>query len=142
MGCHQITAAQTPEVQKLQRFFQDGRPIPWVRLHKLPGFAYFPHKRHVAKGVECESCHGTVQAMTLVAQVAPLTMGWCVECHVEKRGAARRRRVPSLTAHEGSLRATRARDDPEGGRGHRPKAVQRSASLPPARPTATVRTDR
>jgi hypothetical protein len=85
MGCHQITAAQKPEVQKLQQYWKDGRPIPWVRLHKLPGYVYFPHKRHVAKEVACQTCHGPVQTMTLVAQHAPLTMGWCVECHAERK---------------------------------------------------------
>lgn len=85
MGCHQITAAQKPEVQKLQQYWKDGRAIPWVRLHKLPGYVYFPHKRHVAKAIECEKCHGPVKTMTLVTQHSPLTMGWCVECHAERK---------------------------------------------------------
>ena len=27
------------------------------------------------------SCHGRVDRMEVVQQVAPLTMGWCLECH-------------------------------------------------------------
>ncbi len=84
MGCHQIVAAAKPEVQKLQQYWKDGRTIPWVRLHKLPGFVYFPHKRHVQAGVACQTCHGAVQSMGAVAQVAPLTMGWSVQCHAER----------------------------------------------------------
>ena len=34
----------------------------------------------------CQTCHGRVEAMQRVAQVAPLTMGWCVACHAERRG--------------------------------------------------------
>ena len=87
MGCHRIVAADRPEVQKLQRYLQDGRAIPWVRVHKVPGFVYFPHKRHVQAGVACQTCHGSVQAMVVLAQVAPLTMGWCVECHTARRAS-------------------------------------------------------
>jgi hypothetical protein len=85
MGCHQIAGAALPEVQKLQGYFKEGRPIEWVRIHKLAGYVYFPHKRHVAAGLACQACHGAVQEMVEVAQVAPLTMGWCVSCHSERK---------------------------------------------------------
>jgi hypothetical protein len=86
MGCHQIVGAALPEVQKVQRVAKEGKPIEWVRVHKLAGFVYFPHKRHVGAGLACQACHGPVQEMTEVAQVAPLTMGWCVSCHTERKG--------------------------------------------------------
>lgn len=87
MGCHKIVAAQgNPEVQKVQDHWTRKQPIPWVRIHKLPGFVYFPHKRHIAAGLACQTCHGPVERMQRVAQVAPLTMGWCVECHAQKNG--------------------------------------------------------
>ena len=90
MGCHQIVASKDPElqkeVQKLQAYWKEGRPVEWVRVHKVAGFVHFPHKRHVEVGLECQVCHGQVQAMTEVAQVAPLTMGWCVSCHAERKG--------------------------------------------------------
>jgi hypothetical protein len=87
MGCHKIVAAQgNPEVQKLQEHWTRKQPIPWVRIHKVAGFVYFPHKRHVQPDLPCQACHGRVEAMQRVAQVAPLTMGWCVACHAERRG--------------------------------------------------------
>jgi mono/diheme cytochrome c family protein len=87
MGCHKIVAAQgNPEVQKLHDHWKRQQAIPWVRVHKLAGFVYFPHKRHVQVGLACQSCHGPVETMQRVAQVAPLTMGWCVACHAERRG--------------------------------------------------------
>ena len=86
MGCHKIVAAQgNPEVQKLHQYWDRKAPIPWVRIHKLAGFVYFPHKRHVQGGLPCQTCHGPVETMQRVAQVAPLTMGWCVACHAERR---------------------------------------------------------
>lgn len=57
-------------------------PINWVRIHNLPDHAYFNHAQHVSIGkVECQQCHGKVEEMELVGQVAPLSMGWCINCH-------------------------------------------------------------
>ncbi len=60
----------------------DQKPIHWIRVHNLPDFAYFNHAQHVTAGkVECKTCHGKVEEMHEVSQFAPLTMGWCVDCH-------------------------------------------------------------
>ncbi len=60
------------------------QPIEWVRIHNLPDLAYFNHSQHVeVGGLECETCHGPVQEMDVVYQYAPLTMGWCINCHRE-----------------------------------------------------------
>ena len=57
-------------------------PIEWVRIHNLPAHAYFNHAQHVAVGkVECQTCHGKVEEMEVVAQYSPLSMGWCINCH-------------------------------------------------------------
>ncbi len=59
-----------------------GTPIEWVRIHNLPDHAYFNHAQHVvAGGVECQTCHGPVEEMAVLKQYAPLSMGWCVNCH-------------------------------------------------------------
>jgi hypothetical protein len=58
------------------------KPILWNKVHVLPDFVFFPHSQHVMVGkVECETCHGDVKKMTTVEQFAPLTMGWCINCH-------------------------------------------------------------
>ncbi len=85
MGCHLIVAAQKPEIQKLQQFWRDSTPIPWVRVHKVPDYVQFPHMRHVNGGVTCQTCHGEVQKMPQVYQYSSLNMGWCVNCHVERK---------------------------------------------------------
>jgi mono/diheme cytochrome c family protein len=57
-------------------------PIEWVRIHNLPDHVYFNHAQHVSVGkVECQTCHGPVQEMEVVAQHSPLSMGWCINCH-------------------------------------------------------------
>ncbi len=57
------------------------RPIAWTRVHDLPDFVVFDHRRHVIAGVNCQQCHGPVETMEKVVQVKDLTMGWCVNCH-------------------------------------------------------------
>ena len=60
-----------------------ARPVSWVRVHALADFVRFDHSPHVIAGVACQSCHGPVETMERVRLVAPLTMGWCVNCHRE-----------------------------------------------------------
>lgn len=57
-------------------------PINWVRIHNLPDHVYFNHAQHVkVAGIACQTCHGPVEQMEVVSQYAPLSMGWCVNCH-------------------------------------------------------------
>jgi hypothetical protein len=81
MNCHRVVKTDSPYIKQITKAYDEGRPIEWVRVHELPDYVYFPHKRHVAKGVACQTCHGPIQEMDRVYQYAPLTMGWCMECH-------------------------------------------------------------
>lgn len=82
------------EIQKLydavgwdkatQKYTGKTKPVKWVRIHNLPDFAYFNHSQHVTvAGIECQKCHGPVQEYEIQKQFAPLTMGWCINCHRE-----------------------------------------------------------
>ena len=67
MGCHKIVANQgNPEVEKLKGYWERKEPIPWVRIFKLPEYAEFPHKPHVQAGLQCQTCHGRIEAMERV----------------------------------------------------------------------------
>jgi hypothetical protein len=103
IGCHNMIGPDRPasdlgparksaEIQKLWKYGDvaaqgagmgpNAKPIPWVRIHKLPEYVHFPHTRHVNAGVTCQTCHGQIQKMDRVFQYASLNMGWCVSCHV------------------------------------------------------------
>jgi cytochrome c2 len=80
------------EIQKLykavgwdgKKYTGETEPVKWVRIHNLPDFAYFNHSQHVTvAGVACQKCHGPVEEMEILEQHAPLTMGWCINCHRE-----------------------------------------------------------
>jgi mono/diheme cytochrome c family protein len=65
-----------------QKYSGNPQPVKWVRIHNLPDFVYFNHSQHVSvAGVECQTCHGPIEEMEIVEQYAPLTMGWCIDCH-------------------------------------------------------------
>ncbi len=81
MGCHAIAKKDSPEIIKLTQYYNEGKPIPWERVHRVPDFAYFNHSVHVNKGVECQSCHGDIQSTEVVGQVNSFTMGACLTCH-------------------------------------------------------------
>lgn len=82
MNCHSAIKVDSPEIQKLYAAQESGEPIEWVRIHNLPDLAYFNHSQHVNVGqIECQTCHGEIQEMEVVKQHAPLTMGWCIDCH-------------------------------------------------------------
>ncbi|WMI70339.1 cytochrome c3 family protein [Mangrovimonas sp. YM274] len=82
------------EIQKLyaaagwsdadQKYTGESQPVKWIRIHNLPDFAYFNHSQHVSVGgIQCQTCHGPVEEMEIMYQHAPLTMGWCINCHRE-----------------------------------------------------------
>ena len=108
MNCHKAIAEVAPEtateeyskefydkeIQKLydaagwdpasRTYSGEEKPVKWVRIHNLPDFAYFNHSQHVTvAGIECQKCHGPIEEMEIVYQNAPLTMGWCINCHRE-----------------------------------------------------------
>lgn len=89
-GCHipggiPMVAADSPGVRTLTRYWNEGRTIPWVRIHDLPDHAHFPHMIHVnAEDLECQECHGQVEAMAEIQLQQDLRMGWCLECHQER----------------------------------------------------------
>lgn len=65
-----------------QSYTGKTQPVKWVRIHNLPDFVYFNHSQHVTVGgIECQTCHGPVETYEIQKQFAPLTMGWCIDCH-------------------------------------------------------------
>ena len=70
--------------EETQSYTGESQPVEWVRIHNLPDFVYFNHAQHYSvAGVECQTCHGPVEEMEIMYQHAPLTMGWCINCHRE-----------------------------------------------------------
>ena len=83
----------TAEIQKLYSYtgydpktskynIADAKPVEWIKIHNLPDHVFFSHAQHTKAGkVQCQTCHGPIQEMNEVKQFAPLSMGWCINCH-------------------------------------------------------------
>ena len=83
----------TQEIQKLYSYtgydpktgkydLGNAKPVEWIKIHNLPDHVFFSHAQHTKAGqVQCQTCHGPIQEMDEVKQFAPLSMGWCINCH-------------------------------------------------------------
>ena len=98
MGCHKFIPGSNDdydyegtkisfqvEIDKLKTYWQDQKPIPWVKLHFVPQHAHFKHRPHIRAGVECSTCHGAVEEMDLVKPVNRIEMGFCIKCHKQRQ---------------------------------------------------------
>jgi len=86
MGCHSLVAANKPEIGKIRTAWEAKQPIAWTRVNKLAEYVYFNHYPHIAKGVQCSTCHGDVAAMPeLKPPFTVNNMTWCVDCHRENK---------------------------------------------------------
>ena len=81
MGCHAQVAKDSPALEVVRNSLATNQPIAWVRVHNLPDYVYFNHAIHVKQGVGCETCHGRIDQMPVVAKAQSLQMSWCLDCH-------------------------------------------------------------
>lgn len=95
MNCHALVARNSDRLAAVRESWESGEPIHWVKVHHLPDYAYFDHSPHVAAGVGCVSCHGDVTQMEEIRQVQPLSMSWCLDCHLDPTRASTGRATPS-----------------------------------------------
>jgi hypothetical protein len=99
-GCHSVIAGSDEDpqqalkyqnaIKKLLEFQSRGESIPWKKIHDLPDFVYFSHKRHIQAGFDCTDCHGEINqhdVLSTETMVTDLSMGWCMKCHSEGRPA-------------------------------------------------------
>ena len=138
IGCHgsndmKIVNPESAEVNKMRDYWDKKEPIPWVKVHDLPDFVRFPHKKHMnvksdrfveKAGIgcnmendprtlecklmqfrsggdqRCQACHGNVSQMEVVVKVDKNFggMGWCMECHLQVKGAVERKRTMDTLA--------------------------------------------
>ena len=84
LNCHLANRVKgdSPKLAKVRESGVTGQPIEWIKVHMLPDYVYFDHSVHVTAGVGCVSCHGRIDKMEVVRQAEPLSMSWCLDCHL------------------------------------------------------------
>ncbi len=96
VGCHTDVATERPQIRKLMSYWENKEPIPWIKVHDLPDFVHFTHKRHVLADIECQTCHGPVETMDRISVTSraldgsfqldqPWEMGLCLNCHKQNQ---------------------------------------------------------
>ena len=81
MSCHSQVWSNSPLLEPVRESYVKNVPLKWVKLNAVPDFVYFNHSIHVKRGVNCNNCHGPVQAMQMAYKGRPFQMRWCLECH-------------------------------------------------------------
>ena len=96
MNCHKYVKQGpkygTEEIAKIyatqgwdpdqSKFVRAPKNFEWIKIHNLPDHVYFNHSQHVkVGGIKCQTCHGKVEEYEVMKQFAPLSMGWCINCH-------------------------------------------------------------
>ncbi|MBI3651711.1 MAG: menaquinol oxidoreductase [Acidobacteria bacterium] len=87
MGCHEAVKTDSPEVQKLAAYAQRQEQPKWVRVYFFDPEAdvFFSHKPHVKANIACTDCHGNVPQLQKMRREVKHTMGWCIECHRQRK---------------------------------------------------------
>lgn len=87
MLCHQRIIIQHPEIKKLRAHYRNNEPIYWEKVNEVPDFVFFNHSLHTFRKIDCGECHGNVKAMDRISLAHELKMGFCIECHKEKKAS-------------------------------------------------------
>lgn len=83
MTCHSQIWTNAAILAPVRQSLADDKPLIWHRINDLPDYVYFDHAIHIAKGIGCASCHGSVAEMSLMEKAKTLTMGFCLDCHAD-----------------------------------------------------------
>lgn len=81
MSCHSQIWTNSPLLEPIRQSYETGTPIQWTEVNKLPEFVYFNHSIHIARGINCDVCHGPVQDMQITYKANNFQMAWCLGCH-------------------------------------------------------------
>jgi hypothetical protein len=87
MICHNTIATDRPRIQRITAMRDQGRDLVWQRVYGYTAQAHvrFNHAPHIRADVGCATCHGDIGKGTVATLNVDLNMGFCVNCHNEKK---------------------------------------------------------
>jgi hypothetical protein len=96
MSCHRTVATNRPRIRRITEMQKEGVDFNWNRVFDYPPEAHvrFNHAPHVRAEIECTTCHGNIGGALVAQRNVEMTMGFCVNCHVERRAS-----IDCLTCH-------------------------------------------
>jgi hypothetical protein len=89
MLCHNSIARDRPRIQQITEMRKKGIDLAWQRVFGYPEESHvkFNHAPHIRAKVECVTCHGNIAEQTVAQRNVELTMGFCVNCHKERKAS-------------------------------------------------------
>lgn len=88
MECHAAVKTESPAIRKLSDFYKLKKPVPWVRIYRIPDFVWFSHRVHYKNAkISCETCHGPVAERDVIVKEKLIDMASCMFCH-DQMGAS------------------------------------------------------
>ena len=89
MICHSQIATDKPLIKQVTGYADKGLEIPWQRVYGFTREAHvrFNHAPHIRASVDCKTCHGDLAAMTVAERAVDHNMGFCVNCHTQKKAS-------------------------------------------------------
>jgi hypothetical protein len=89
MVCHMAIATDRPRIQQLAALEAKGEDLAWQRVYGYTNEAHvrFDHAPHLRAKVECSTCHGAIERQTVAQRNVDLSMGFCVNCHTERKAS-------------------------------------------------------
>lgn len=89
MICHAAIATDKPRIQQLAQLEAKGLDLAWQRVYGYNREAHvrFDHAPHLRAKVECSTCHGAIAEQTVAERNVELSMGFCVNCHTERKAS-------------------------------------------------------
>lgn len=81
MSCHSQIWTNSPLLEPVRKSYEQNTPIEWNKVNTVPQFVNFNHSIHVARGVNCNQCHGPVNDMQITFKGRSFQMQWCLQCH-------------------------------------------------------------
>jgi hypothetical protein len=88
MGCHLTMKTDSPSIQKLAEFNKAKKPVPWVKVYRVPDYVWFSHEVHHREAkLECAECHGPVAQRDVIAKEKSTSMNACMDCHRQKNAS-------------------------------------------------------
>ena len=96
MICHDAIATDRPRIQQMAALRDKGLDLAWQRVYGFSADDHvrFNHAPHIRAKVECATCHGNVAEGTVAQRNVDHTMGFCVNCHNERKAS-----IDCLTCH-------------------------------------------
>jgi len=81
MSCHSQIWTNSPLLEPVRQSYETNTPLKWNKVNKVPEFVFFNHSIHVARGINCNTCHGAVNNMQITYKGNSFQMSWCLQCH-------------------------------------------------------------